>query len=520
MLQKCVCIYCGKEFETDPSLGRWQKDGTQGFKKNSGFSSEVFCSYECGINSRNKKVSESWKKKSKEEVSAILEKRENLKKTVHCTTCGAEIELPSSVDKKERHFCSYKCRMIHKYNLPESGYRKCETCGKEYYYEQGQGNWTKTNEKLWSSGQQNGKGKIFTVPSHKYCCYECGIKAKEKARKESNIAKNGYASPFQNRELMTKIYEENIANGKQYVSKGEIEIKEFVESLGISTEKLVTGAGNSKDSPRFEIDIYIPDKKIGIEYNGSYYHAMNGKREGRIVRSYHYNKSLLAKEKGIQLIQIWEDQWVNQKDIIKDVLKARLGILSDNAIYARKCDVKEISNEDYKKFCEKNHVQGYHKASVKIGLYYNGELVQIASFSKCRNLGRTKKETYDYEWVRGCPASNNSVIGGTSKLFNYFVKQYNPESVLCYADWNLFNGQGYKQCGFVFNGYTGPDKFYVTPHSTKRINRSLSKYREYKKLVNEKKLFECYGAGSIRFIWRRNNESKTMVSVSERSETE
>ena len=503
------CENCGKEYTADPSLGLWRKDGTQSHGRGSGYSPKRFCCYECGKAVNNEKSKIAWRNKSKEEINEIIQKRQNATKTVKCIVCGKEFETHYNTDSK---FCSHKCHMIHKYNLPKSGIRKCETCGKEYYYEQGQGNWDLKNEKIWSTGGENGKGKIFTIPSYKFCCYECGIKHKEKLRKEKNLEKYGRISPFQDKDFLNKIYEENIENGTQFVSKAEIEIREFVESLGFKTEKFIEGSGNSKDSPRFEIDIYIPEKRIGIEYNGSYFHSINGRREGRITKNYHYNKSMIAKQKGIQLIQIWEDQWKNQQEIIKDVLKARLGILSENSIYARKCEVKEINNDQYKSFCEKNHIQGYHKALVKLGLFYNNNLVQIASFSKCRNIGKSKTQKFEWEWIRGCPASNNSVVGGTSKLFSFFVKKYNPESVLCYADWNLFNGQGYEQCNFKLDGFTGPDKFYITVHSTKRFNRSPAKYHEFKELVNQKKLFECYGAGSMRFIWKKD-ESKAMERI-------
>ena len=506
---KFVCENCGKEYTADSSLGLWRKDNSQSKGRGSGYSVERFCCYECGKEYNINKIKEGWKHKSKEDIEKISQKKKQSVKIVKCIVCGKEFEAQTNTSPK---FCSHKCHMIHKYNLPKSGIRKCETCGKEYYYEQGQGNWDLKNEKIWSTGGENGKGKIFTIPSYKFCCYECGIKHKEKLRKEKNLEKYGRTSPFQDKDFLNKIYEENIENGTQFVSKAEIEIREFVESLGFKTEKFIEGSGNSKDSPRFEIDIYIPEKRIGIEYNGSYFHSINGRREGRITKNYHYNKSMTAKQKDIQLIQIWEDQWKNQQEIIKDVLKARLGILSENSIYARKCEIKEIENEQYKLFCEKYHIQGYHKAFVKLGLFYENKLVQIASFSKCRNIGRSKKNVFEWEWIRGCPASNNSVVGGTSKLFSYFIKKYNPESVLCYADWNLFNGQGYEQCNFKLDGFTGPDKFYVTVHSTKRFSRSPSRYHEFKELVRQKKLLECYGAGSMRFIWRKD-ELKTMERV-------
>lgn len=239
-----------------------------------------------------------------------------------------------------------------------------------------------------------------------------------------------------------------------------------------------------------EIDIYIPEKKIGIEFNGAYWHSINF---GNKSIDYHYKKSILAKENNIDIIHIWEDQWLYQQDLIKSIIKVRLG-LNKNKIFARKCIIKEITTQQYKDFTNKNHIQGYRQASIKLGLFYNNELVQIASFSKSRK--------YDYEWIRGCPASLNVVIGGTSKLFTYFIKNYKPKSVLCYADFNLFNGQGYKQCNFKLDGYTGPNKFYLDKN-LKRIERNPHKYKQYKQLIENNQLLLCYGSGSLRYVWHK-----------------
>lgn len=305
--------------------------------------------------------------------------------------------------------------------------------------------------------------------------------------------------------VVKKGFETKKKNGTLKTSKAEKEIQEFIESFGLKTEKYIVG--NNHEIKRFEIDIYIPEKKIGIEYNGIYYHSKNGKNTKSSIK-YHYNKSKNALLNGIELIHIWEDQWMNQKDLIKSILCARLGVLNTNdKIYARQCVIHEISKQEYKNFCNINHIQGYKAASVRLGLYYNEKLVQIASFNKVRNTGKASSQNskYEYEWVRGCPASNNVVIGGTSKLFKYFIKNYNPQSILCYADWNLFNGKGYKECGFEFVSYTGPDKFYVTNTVPQiRINRNPYKYHEFKSLVQQNKLYECYGAGSLKFEWRNS----------------
>lgn len=297
--------------------------------------------------------------------------------------------------------------------------------------------------------------------------------------------------------IYLKQTEARIKNGSFQSSKGEKELKSFVESLGFKTEHFVCG----KSENRFELDIYIPELKIALEYNGTYYHSING--INKRSKGYHYNKSKLANELGISLIHVWEDLWTNKKDLIKTIIMSRLGVLCQNRIYARQCTIKEIDVKTYKTFCESNHIQGYRPASVKLGLFFNDKLVQIASFSKIKNLGKQNR-TEQWEWIRGCPASLNSVVGGTSKLFKYFIKTYNPDSVLCYADWNLFDGKGYTECGFILDGYTGPDKFYVKAKEDKiRINRNPYKYKTYKELVTNNDLFECYGAGSKRFIWHK-----------------
>ena len=285
-------------------------------------------------------------------------------------------------------------------------------------------------------------------------------------------------------------------NGTSYSSKGENELREFIRSLGFKTSNYVIGKGCN----RFEIDIYVEEKRVGIEFNGIYYHALNG--INRRSRNYHFNKNVTAYENGIELIQVWEDQWNTQPEVIKDIVAARLGLIRGEKIYARKCEIREVNTKDYREFCEKYHVQGYRSATVKLGLYYKNELVQIASFNKARQYSVAGKNNYEWEWVRGCISSNNKVIGGTSKLLKHFIDIYKPNNILCFSDWNLFSGKGYEESGFQFEGFTGPDKFYITKTNKMiRINRSPYAYQQYKLMVQEGKLFECYGCGSKKFVW-------------------
>lgn len=287
-----------------------------------------------------------------------------------------------------------------------------------------------------------------------------------------------------------------LEKGITYTSDGEKSIIDYVKTLGFNPIKYVIGKGNS----RFEIDCYIPELKIGIEYNGIYYHSINGVNKKK--KAYHINKNTFANSLGIELMQVWEDQWKNQQEIIKDIIAARLGIIRGEKIYARKCEIREVNTADYREFCNKYHVQGYRSASVKLGLYYKNKLVQIASFNKARQYSVSGKNQYEWEWVRGCISSNNKVIGGTSKLFKHFVDTYKPKNILCYSDWNLFSGKGYEESGFLFEGYTGPDKFYITNNQQlTRINRNPFAYQQYKEMVDKGLLFECHGCGSKKYVW-------------------
>lgn len=310
------------------------------------------------------------------------------------------------------------------------------------------------------------------------------IKLNYNIRKISQYFNSGMSA------IYVKIHKYKLSSYIQCQSHYEVEISDLLTELNINFKR------NDRTTIKpLELDFYLPDYKLAIEFNGSWFHSINSGK----LKNYHQEKSKVCQEKGIRLIHIYEDEWNNslKQKIIKDILLSALGLL-ENRIYARKCIVKEIDSKSYKQFCEYNHLQGYRVASIRLGLFYNDELVQIASFSKSKHHDKN----FEYEWIRGCPASNSTIIGGTSKLWKYFIKKYNPKSVLCYADFNKFDGKGYKECGFDFIKLTSPDKFYIDNYGN-RINRNPTHYKEYKELVNNGELLEIHGAGSLRFEFIR-----------------
>ena len=88
-----------------------------------------------------------------------------------------------------------------------------------------------------------------------------------------------------------------------------------------------------------ELDIYIPNKKLAIEYDGLVWHSEKFNKQW----DYHLMKTLECEKQGIRLIHIFEDEWLEHKEIVKAKLKHILGYDNDlPKVFARKCVVNEI----------------------------------------------------------------------------------------------------------------------------------------------------------------------------------
>ena len=278
-------------------------------------------------------------------------------------------------------------------------------------------------------------------------------------------------------------------NHSKGTSNAEQSLYEYIRSIYPGEIKRhVKNLLKESSGKYYEIDIYIPALKIGIEYNGLYWHS-----ELQKEKNYHFKKSKLADELGIRLINIYEDEWEDQtsKTKIQTLLKISLGLV-EQKIHARKCEIKEITNAEARPFNEANHLQGHRNAQLTYGLFYQGKLVQLMSFSKTR-YNRNLKADDSWEIIRGCPGSNNIVVGGVSKLLQHFIKENNPASIFSYCDFNKFNGVSYEKAGMKFEGYTGPDMTWWI--GDRRIPRQPKKHAELKQQAT----CRIFGSGSKKY---------------------
>ena len=249
-----------------------------------------------------------------------------------------------------------------------------------------------------------------------------------------------------------------------------------------------------------EIDIYIPKKNIGIEFNGNFWHNEFGKD-----KKYHQDKSLLAESKGIFLYHIFEYEWMNNKYQIINQLNNLFGI-NENKIYARKCIIKEVNNNDKTFFLKENHMQGDDVSSIKLGLYYNDELVSLMTFCKPRF-----NKKYQYELSRFCGKSNCNVVGGASKLFKYFIDNYNPKSIISYSNIAHTRGNLYSRLGMTLQGISEPN--YVWCNNNSILTRyQCQKHKLIKQgykgisevdIMNNRGYYRIYDCGNKVWVWEK-----------------
>ena len=186
-----------------------------------------------------------------------------------------------------------------------------------------------------------------------------------------------------------------------------------------------------------------------------------------------------------------------------------------NKIYARKCIIKEIKdNKLVREFLEKNHLQGFVGCQIKLGLFYNDELVSLMTFGKQRKSMGTKSKENVYEMLRFCNKLNTSVIGGADKLFKYFIDNFHPVEIISYADRSWSQGDLYYKLRFHLMHKTAPNYYYIVNGIRKhRFNYRKDKlvHDGYDKNLSEheimlnRKIYRIYDSGSLKFTWKNNN---------------
>ena len=298
---------------------------------------------------------------------------------------------------------------------------------------------------------------------------------KEK-RENTNLKKFGVKNPYQNKQLMQKVYK--VKFGTDHPWKNS-EIREKIsktiqEKYGVPyycmTDDCKNAQGHiiSKINLRFadllyqnnisfeqefilenrSYDFKINDN-ILLEINPTYTHNsivgpwINGKQLKAKDPNYHLEKTQLANKYNFRCIHVWDsDDW--NKVINLFTPKER--------IYARLCEIKEVSLKECNEFLNDYHLQNTCKGqSIRLGLYYNNTLIEIMTFGKPRY-----NKNYEYELLRLCSHKDYIITGGSQKLWNYFLRIYSPSNIISYCDNSKFSGRVYDTLGMEFKYLSQP----------------------------------------------------------------
>ena len=283
-------------------------------------------------------------------------------------------------------------------------------------------------------------------------------------------------------------------------SRAELEICDWVRNHTTSAVRL----GDRSVITPLELDIYIPEKKLAIEYCGLYWHSEN---TGQKTSAYHQIKWQRCLDQGIKLITIFEDEWIFKKDIVQQMLIRNLGITT-NRLAARKCKIIDLDTAQARNFFEKNHIHGYAASKIRLGLLHDDQLVYAMTFSQ-KNISRKNTE---WEIQRMAGSADLIVQGGAGKLFAEFCRRVQPCTVVSYADSKWFTGDSYSNLGFVLEKHTSPGYWYFSLPDVTRIHRfTLRKNAQDNPDLTEwqnrqsqgwDRIWDC---GHARWVWNKAN---------------
>jgi rubrerythrin len=234
-------------------------------------------------------------------------------------------------------------------------------------------------------------------------------------------------------------------------SRGERELQEFFRNLGLNPGK------DRTIIPPKELDFYLPDYGLAFEFNGMYWHS-----DDKVAPNYHLDKTLACRAAGIHLVHIFENEWLQRREIVESRIRSLCG--KSHRIAARKCIVDTLTKSEAEHFLQTNHLQGSCVDKVRLGLRFDGNLVAVMTFGK----GRFNRSA-DWELLRFANLLNTSVVGGASKLLATFDRDYGSPSVVSYSDRRWNSGSLYKTLGFKYSHSSSPSYWYF--RNSELLNR-------------------------------------------------
>jgi very-short-patch-repair endonuclease len=241
-----------------------------------------------------------------------------------------------------------------------------------------------------------------------------------------------------------------------------------VQEAGFSVE-----VNNRKILAGQEIDIFVPERRLGIEVDGIWWHSSFYKPS-----DYHLKKTQAARDAGVTLLHFFSDEIDNQFEVVKSMILQKLGI--SDRVQARRCTVDYVKPKVGRKFLDDHHLQRACTAKHYVGLFHVGELISLMSFRK-----PFVKSPHQWEIARLCTKTGVTVIGGASKMLSFFERRH-VGSIVTFSDERYTTGKVYEQLNFKLSHVTKPGYSYV-------VNGKREHRLKYQKHLLKKRGIEAEG---------------------------
>jgi len=236
-----------------------------------------------------------------------------------------------------------------------------------------------------------------------------------------------------------------------FKSKPEYDIIDFLKSLGISN------IVHSWRELNFELDIYLPDFQIAIEFDGIYWHSSDDRTTDLIKSRKHVQKTQMCDQHGIQLFHIIETEWNDstKQQIWKSMLRHKLK-KSPSRVFARNTHIQYIDHKTASEFFNQNHLQGSARSEIRIALCDQSGIVAVGSFAKSRFTA----DKSVWELIRFAVRRDHAVPGAFTKILADF-RRTNKQPLVSYANRRWSQGNVYEKSGFRVDHVAKPCYYYT-----------------------------------------------------------
>lgn len=229
---------------------------------------------------------------------------------------------------------------------------------------------------------------------------------------------------------------------------------------------------------RYELDIYLPQKKLAIEFDGLWWHSYEFHKD----TNYHMNKTVACNKKGIQLLHIFEEEWRNttKRIIIQDIILKAISSSRIRILHANQCIIRKIDIHIADNFLKNNNIHGGTSKGIAYGVYFKNKVYDVhypLAVFVIEKINKTRSNITRYAELNG-----TSIIGLVAKFTSYYHLNNPSRRLYVSLDLRYFNGKDFLSAGYKFVSVTKPNYYFFNINKYDTLVRYPSGYLNRKNL--------------------------------------